>query len=140
MFEQTDYRVAPFGESLLASLPERVGQATGAGLVQVGPAAWSGRGPASNFRMAPLVMVQAMPAPGGTAVQITIGAEVDTTGWILFVVCCVFFWPAAALIGFLGYDDFNKRRQYALQVFWSQLGAPPMQPPMPGPYGMVPPR
>ncbi len=134
MFEQSDYRVLPPGDGLAASLPARLGQATGAALVQVGPTMWSGRSMAKSWGITPTVLLNAAAAQGGTGVQITIGAELDTTGWVLFILAAVFFWPAAVLIGFLAYDDFNKRRQYALQVFWSQLGAPAA----PSPYGVRP--
>jgi hypothetical protein len=139
MFEQTEYRVLP-GWGAPSDLPARVGHVTGSALAQVGPTAWAGRSLARSWNITQTITVQTMPAPGGTGVQITTGAEVDQTGMVLFIVAAVLLWPVAVIVGFLAYDDFNKRRQYALQMIWSQLGAPmaPMAPTQPGPYGVRP--
>jgi hypothetical protein len=133
MLEQSDYRVLPgAGEAFAQSIPARVGHATGVALVPYAQGAWSGRSVGKSWNTSLLVSVQMMPAPGGMGVQITTGAEVDQNGWIILIVLLVFFWPAALLVGYLGYDDFNKRRQVIHQQIWAQLGAPAM----PGPYGV----
>jgi hypothetical protein len=130
MFEQSDYRVLPRGTAPTA-LPAAVGQVTGAMLMPMGPASWSGRGMAKAWNITQLVTVETVPTPDGTGVRITIGAEVDSTGWVLFILAAVFMWPAAVIIGFLAYDDFNKKRLATLQMIWAQVGA--AMPP--GPYG-----
>jgi hypothetical protein len=133
MFEQSDYRVLPgAGDAFAQAIPERVGQATGVPLVPYAPGAWSGRSLGKSWNVSLLVSVQTMPGPGGLGVQITTGAEVDQTGWILLCVMLVFFWPAALVVGYLGYDDFNKRRQIVHQQIWGMLGAGAP----PSPYGV----
>jgi hypothetical protein len=82
-----------------------------------------------------VVTVRTAPAPGGIGVSVTIGAELDTSSIVIAVVLLALFWPAGVIVGWLGYDDFTKRRTYAFQQFWQALGAAAV----PSPYGVNPP-
>ena len=110
-------------EALCAALPHAVAQATSAALVPVGPQAWTGKTMTRTYGIATVVSTRAMAVQGGTTVEVTVGAELDTTSIVILVVLLVLFWPVAVVLGYLGYDDFTKRRAYAMHLAWQHLAA-----------------
>ena len=113
---------APF-EALSAAVPHAVGHATSAALVPVAPQAWTGKTMTRSYGLATTVSTRVMAVSGGTSVEVTVGAELDTSSIVILVVLLVLFWPVALVLGYLGYDDFTKRRAYAMHMVWQNLAA-----------------
>jgi hypothetical protein len=139
MFELVEYRTIPSPQpSIEGALPGAVYQASLAQVQQTMPAFWQGRSLRAQWGLLTTVTVRMQPAQGGTAVQVQIGAELDTTSIVILVVCVLLFWPVAAVLGYMGYDDFQKRRTAIMYAIWQNLGAGPPPGP-PSPFGVAPP-
>jgi hypothetical protein len=139
MFEAVEYRtLAAPQQSVEGALPGAVYQAALAQVQQTMPAFWQGRSATASWGMFTTVSVRMQPSPGGTSVQLQVGAELETMSIVILVVCVLLFWPIALVLGYLAYDDFQKRRAAMMYAIWTALGAGP--PPAPtSPYGVKPP-
>lgn len=135
MFDVTEYRVVPSEpKTLEAAIPAAAHQAALAPLVPIMPQVWQGKSAQARWGLFPSIMARIAPGQGGTSIELRVGAELDTTMMVVFIVVTLFFWPAGLIIGWLAYDDFTKRRVLIFQSIWQQLGANPL--PAPGYYGM----
>lgn len=112
----------------------------GIGLQQTGPNQWSGRGNVASWGMVPKVLVSSMPTQEGFFLDVKTTPDVEGGGVVILIVCWVFFFPLAIILGFLAYQDWQNRQTQLSQLIWPPLGPrigqPPMQPwgsPMPGP-------
>ncbi len=140
MFEQMDARVFQSNASLDEAVPTAVYQASGIQLVPYGPGMWSGRGRNGSWGLAPDVFVRAVPSPQGTVLEVRVGAQVDSTMMIVFIVLMVFFWPAGLVCGFLAHGDFTTKRNFLLHATWQSLTTQ-LGPATATAYGyMIPPR
>ena len=111
----------------------------GISLQQTAPNQWSGRGNVASWGMVPKVLVSSMPTQDGFFLDVKTTPDIEGGGVVLFIVCWVFFFPLAIILGFLGYQDWQNRQNQLSQLIWAPLGPrigqPPMQPwgaPMPG--------
>lgn len=123
MFEQMDARVFQSNASLDEAVPTAVYQASGIQLVPYGPGMWSGRGRSGSWGIAPDVFIRAVPSPQGTVLEVRVGAQVDSTMMVVFIVLMVFFWPAGLICGFLAHGDFTSKRNFLLHATWQALTA-----------------
>jgi hypothetical protein len=69
-----------------------------------------------------------MPSPQGTNVQLSMGAQLEQNSMIILIVLVVLFWPAAAILGYLAYSEFETKKRALYAQFWQHmfqtLGAP----------------
>ena len=56
-----------------------------------------------------------------THVDLRMNGNVSSNSLILLVICLVFIWPVALILGFLAYDKFDKRAKYLSYYFWDHL-------------------
>lgn len=56
-----------------------------------------------------------------TYVDLKLIGNVSSNSLILLVICLVFIWPVALLLGFLAYDKFSKRAKYVSYYMWDHL-------------------
>jgi hypothetical protein len=126
MFEVTEQRLLPGSiENVGGAVPGAVYQASMVHASAMMPGYWEGKGPKGSWGVVPTVAVRLFPGQGGTMAEVRVGAEVDTTSLVIFGVLFFFFFPAAVLVGYLAYDDFQKRRTGMIHAIWQNLGAGP---------------
>jgi hypothetical protein len=135
MFESSEVRVVSQGPEQIASV---LAGSVHVGLphfLATGPNSWVGTWRGTNG-LTPKVTIYAMPSAQGTTIQISVGADLEQTNMILFVLCLVLFWPAAAVLGYLAHSDFETKRRAFYMQFWQHvgqaLGAPTQALPAPG--------
>ncbi len=104
-------------------------------LTQTGPNSWGGRAQTGAYGMVPKVAVSVMPVQGGFFIDVRVSPDFETNGLVIFLVAWLFFFPAAIILGLLGYQDWQNRQQQLSGALWSNvqhlMAAPP--PPQWGP-------
>ena len=112
-------------------------QAQGVLAQQVGSQAWNGSGTPSSWGVVMKVSIVAMPSPSGFSVEFQSWAELESNGLILFCMLGLFFFPAAAIIGFLAYQELVQRQSVVHHAVWAPLShlfvAPNFPPAFAGP-------
>jgi hypothetical protein len=129
MFDVTEYRVIPADpKSLEGTLPGVAYNAAGMQLQATMPLVWQGKGQAGSYGFQPSIVVRAAPTQGGTSVEIRLGAEIESSWIAIYIVMVLLFWPIALILGYMGYDEFQKKRTMMFQGIWQNLGGPQQQP------------
>jgi len=97
-------------------------------LAQIGPSSWLGKGSESGYGTVPKVTLIAVPMGQGYAVDLKIEAELEDKGIIFLGVSFAVCFPVAAILLFLAWSEFSKRREALFAAAWGalQLSAGPM--------------
>src|SRR5688572_7756542 len=66
---------------------------------------WAGRAPGPSWGMFAKVLVSAVPVQDGFYLDVRVAPDFDSGGIVIFVVAWFFFFPAAIILGVLGYQD-----------------------------------
>ncbi len=136
MFEATSTRIFAADATHVAGLlPQAVYESSSVALVQAQPYFWTGRSVGSVWGMQAEVTVRTMTTPDGTSVSVTVGAQVDQTGLIIFVVLCFIFLPAAVILAVVAYNDFTSRRVAVMESVFGRLSAATGKPALPVAFG-----
>lgn len=112
--------------------------------IQVGPIApnsWAGRSNQVSYGMRLKATVTLLPAQDGFFVDLRVGSDIESNGIIVLIVLWFVFFPAALVIGLLGYQDVTAKQTQLCQAVWAPLAGrivpanvayPPQQIAMPG--------
>jgi hypothetical protein len=135
MFESSEVRVFGQGTEQIAGVLAGSAHVGLPLFTATGPNSWVATWRGTNG-LTPKVTVYAMPSAQGTTIQMSVGADLDQSSMIMFVLCLVLFWPAAAVLGYLAHSDFETKRRAFYMQFWQHmgqsLGAPMQALPAPG--------
>lgn len=125
---------------------QQVLYANGIALQQTGPSTWAGRGNTPSYGLVPRVSIVAAPTPQGFSVDLRVTADTEGSGIVIGIVLWFFFFPAAIILGYMAYQDFQQRQALLMQSMWgpvSHLFVAPNFGPMfggqPGPGAPPPP-
>jgi hypothetical protein len=96
----------------------------------VGPNIWAGRSSHVSYGMRLKATVTVLPAQSGFTVDLRVGSDFETNAIIILIVLWLFFFPAAIVLGLLGYQDVSNRQTQLCQAVWSPLAGRLMPPNM----------
>ncbi len=126
---------------------QQVLYANGIALQQTGPTTWAGRGTVPSYGLVPRVSVLASPTPQGFSLDVRVTADTEGSGIVVLIVLWFFFFPAALILGYMAWQDFQQRQTTLLQSMWGPVshlfvapnfgpvfGAQPMPGAPPPPY------
>ncbi len=102
-------------------LLQQVLYSNGVVLSQTGPTTWAGRGTIPSYSIVPRVSVSVSPTPQGFCLDMRTTADNEGSGIVVFVVLWFVFFPAAIIVAFLAYQDFQQRQQALMQAMWAPL-------------------
>jgi len=111
--------------------------AMGIGLTQTGPNQWTGRGQHGSYGIVPKVMVSMLGAQGGFFLEVRVIADLESNAIVILIVLWFVFFPVAVILGFMGYQDWERRQVQIFHAVWSPLAGRIAAPPGPqfGPPG-----
>jgi hypothetical protein len=99
-------------------------QRDGIALGPVAPDVWSGRAPGPvSYGLVPRASVALTRVREGFFVDLRVSADLDSTAIIILVVAVILFWPAALVLAFLGYQDFQNRASVVMSSIWAPLSS-----------------
>lgn len=100
---------------------QQVLYANGIPLQQTGPTTWAGRGTMPAYGLVPRVSVVASPTPQGFSLDLRITADTEGSGIVIGIVLWFFFFPAAIILGYMAYQDFQQRQVLLMHSMWGPL-------------------
>lgn len=111
--------------------------AMGIPLTQTGPNQWSGRGQVASHGIVPKVLVTMAPMQNGFFLDVRAIADIESNSVVLLIVLWLVFFPVAIILGFMAYQDWERRQVQFFQAVWTPLANRMAQPPGPqfGPPG-----
>jgi hypothetical protein len=95
-----------------------------------------------GYGVIPKVLVNVMPAQfpsgqGGHVIDVDVRSDIDQSSLIIAIVLAFFFFPIAAILAFVAYQNFEQHATYVVTAVRNSVGpymAAPPAGPMPYPY------
>ncbi len=100
---------------------QQVLYANGIALQQNGPNTWAGRGTTPSYGLVPRVSLFAQPTPQGFSLDVRITADTEGSGIAIAIVLWFFFFPAAIILGYMAWQDFQQRQALLMQSMWGPV-------------------